>query len=33
MAPLAMPHWETVTPEARDLLALLGQLPLQKSTK
>jgi hypothetical protein len=28
MAPLAMPHWEAVTPEARDLLALLGQLPL-----
>ena len=28
MAPLATPHSEAVTPEARDLLALLGQLPL-----
>jgi hypothetical protein len=28
MAALATPHWEAVTPEARDLLAVLGQLPL-----
>jgi hypothetical protein len=28
MAPLTAPHWEAVTPEARDLLAVLGQLPL-----
>jgi len=28
MAPLATPHWEAVTPEARRLLTVLGQLPL-----
>jgi len=28
MATLATPHWEAVTPGARDLLACLGQLPL-----
>lgn len=28
MAPLAVPHWEAVTPEARELLAVLGQLLL-----
>ena len=28
MAVLAAPRWEAVTPEARDLLAALGQLPL-----
>lgn len=28
MAPLATPHWEAVTPQARDLLATLGLLPL-----
>jgi len=28
MAPLATPHWEAATPGARDLLALLGRLPL-----
>ncbi|MCD6552427.1 MAG: nucleotidyl transferase AbiEii/AbiGii toxin family protein [Anaerolineae bacterium] len=27
MATLATPHWEAVTPEARELLAILGQLP------
>lgn len=31
MAPLATPHWEAVTPEARDLLAILGQLPPLRS--
>ncbi len=28
MAPLATPHWEAATPGTRDLLALLGRLPL-----
>jgi hypothetical protein len=28
MAALATPHWKAVTPEARDLLAFLGQMPL-----
>jgi hypothetical protein len=28
MATLATPHWEAVTREARQLLAILGQLPL-----
>ena len=28
MAALATPHWEAVTQEARQLLAILGQLPL-----
>jgi hypothetical protein len=28
MATLTAPHWEAVTPRARDLLAVLGQLPL-----
>jgi hypothetical protein len=28
MATLAEPHWEAVTPEARELLTVLGQLPL-----
>jgi hypothetical protein len=28
MASLTAPHWEAATPEARDLLAFLGQLPL-----
>jgi hypothetical protein len=31
MATLATPHWEPVTPEARDLLSLLGQLALLRS--
>lgn len=31
MAPLATPHWEAATPGARDLLALLGRLPLLRS--
>jgi hypothetical protein len=28
MAPLVTPHWEAVTPQARDLLIVLGQMPL-----
>lgn len=31
MATSARPHWEAVTPEARDLLSLLGQLALLRS--
>ena len=30
MATLAKPHWEAVTPGTRDVLAVLGQMPLAR---
>jgi hypothetical protein len=31
MAALATPHWKAVTPQAQDLLTVLGQMPLLHS--